>query len=1263
MLTQLFLVESSYAQYCNFATSNLAITPTTTNQVSPIYKSGRRAFNFAATAGCTYYFETCGLATQDTYLRLYSTGTGGTVLATGDDNCGTQSAITWTCVTSGTYSILLTRYLCNNLSASNTQLRYRINSCAPPPPTCTDNEVTIDVTAGSFPSEVSWEFLNSAGAIVASGGAPYNQNLCLPTGCYDFVMNDSYGDGWNGAAYTVTYNGSTVGSGTLTGGTTGTDSGIGINTSCVVYGCMDPTALNYNAAATVDDGSCYYAVPSTGSNSFTTCSMTLYDNGGPSGNYANSSNGSTTIYPGVAGQAIELSFTTFNLENNYDFLYVYNGNSTAAPQVAGSPFTGTILQGNITSTATDGTLTLVFASDFSGTSPGFEFNVNCVPLVVSGCTDPTALNYNPAATSNDGSCIYAVAPPFCYDMNGSTGGFSNGLGGLAWNSGATSTPSSGTGPQGADASGGSGFYFTESTGIYSQTYDMTGFFDLSAGGYSMTFDYHMYGATMGNLQVLVNNNVEFSVTGDQGNAWFSSGIDLSAYTGTAVEISIRSTTGTSFTSDCAIDNICINVGPPVVPGCTDPLSINYNPSATVDDGFCYYAVPASGSNSFTSCSMTLYDNGGPSGNYANNSNGTTTIYPGLAGQYVQLSFASFDMESGWDYLYVYNGNSTAAAQVAGSPFTGTSLPSSITSSAADGSLTIQLTSDGTANRAGFEASVSCVSVLSGCMDPTAVNYNPAATVDDGSCVYPPANDDCINAQTVNIECTPTTAISGTTANATEQASIADPSCDPGTIQDVWYSFNSGLYTTVNLEVTLGSASWLGGEIQTTCGNPAPGLTIGGNAGNCDFNLSYPSPTVITGLTQNTDYLIRLYTNVDYDTPGSFTFTLSTDGLTVNAGVDQEVCEGASVTLSASGADSYSWDNGITDGVAFTATATTTYTVTGTAGSACPGTDAVVVTVNALPVVDAGTDETICSGNSAALSATATGGPNVTYSLTTSGGSYASEKWVNITTGVNGTGTVVWAQGNGTIGNSAGLLTNQSIDLTAYGGQTFYLNAYDRYADGWDGSVYALSYEGNVVINNGGISPNDGTNTDASSAWEGTAAELETSEAFTVANGLTLAWSPSATLSDAAIANPSATPTSTTTYTLTASYSGCSASDDVVISVDATPFAANAGEDKPACINNSATLSASNPPVGSGTWTWSPSAPTYVGGTSASDFNAEVEFSAAGQYTGTWTVTNGICTSTPDDAVVTVSSANNNVSLFASAGAATESIFAFEVCEE
>ncbi|MNJ82881.1 hypothetical protein D3C87_02930 [compost metagenome] len=89
--------------------------------------------------------------------------------------------------------------------------------------------------------------------------------------------------------------------------------------------------------------------------------------------------------------------------------------------------------------------------------------------------------------------------------------------------------------------------------------------------------------------------------------------------------------------------------------------------------------------------------------------------------------------------------------------------------------------------------------------------------------------------------------------------------------------------------------------------------------------------------------------------------------TVNGGADQAVCQGGSVTLTASGAQTYSWNNGITNGVSFTPGSTTTYTVTGTAANGCQGTDQVLVTVNLIPSVNAGADQTICEGTQIALS--------------------------------------------------------------------------------------------------------------------------------------------------------------------------------------------------------------------------------------------------------------------------------------------------------
>lgn len=123
-------------------------------------------------------------------------------------------------------------------------------------------------------------------------------------------------------------------------------------------------------------------------------------------------------------------------------------------------------------------------------------------------------------------------------------------------------------------------------------------------------------------------------------------------------------------------------------------------------------------------------------------------------------------------------------------------------------------------------------------------------------------------------------------------------------------------------------------------------------------------------------------------------------------------------------------------------------------------------------------------------------------LTSSGGNYASEKWMSITTGPNGTGTVVWAQGNGSYGNGQGLVNDQLIDVSAYCGSTLYVNAYDRYDDSWDGTIYEIwtgsGQSGTLLANNSGVSPDSGDDNDCSgSGWCITdpGSELEISESF------------------------------------------------------------------------------------------------------------------------------------------------------------------------
>ncbi|MFM1931037.1 MAG: hypothetical protein RL226_340 [Bacteroidota bacterium] len=79
---------------------------------------------------------------------------------------------------------------------------------------------TINVTSGTWPGEVSWNLL-LGGQVFASGGAPFNQQVCLPNGCYTLQMLDSFGDGWNGSVFTLSYQGTNLGTANLPSGSNG----------------------------------------------------------------------------------------------------------------------------------------------------------------------------------------------------------------------------------------------------------------------------------------------------------------------------------------------------------------------------------------------------------------------------------------------------------------------------------------------------------------------------------------------------------------------------------------------------------------------------------------------------------------------------------------------------------------------------------------------------------------------------------------------------------------------------------------------------------------------------------------------------------------------------------------------------------------------------------------------------------------------------------------------------------------------------------
>lgn len=111
------------------------------------------------------------------------------------------------------------------------------------------------------------------------------------------------------------------------------------------------------------------------------------------------------------------------------------------------------------------------------------------------------------------------------------------------------------------------------------------------------------------------------------------------------------------------------------------------------------------------CGDIFTDSGGPSGNYPNSTNQITTICPGTPGDAVTLIFNTFLTEATYDVLTIYNGPTTGAP-VLGS-YSGSTLPPTFTSSHPSGCLTIQFTSDGSVNYAGWSALVVCQAIPSG----------------------------------------------------------------------------------------------------------------------------------------------------------------------------------------------------------------------------------------------------------------------------------------------------------------------------------------------------------------------------------------------------------------------------------------------------------------------------------------------------------------------------------------------------------------------
>jgi gliding motility-associated-like protein len=116
----------------------------------------------------------------------------------------------------------------------------------------------------------------------------------------------------------------------------------------------------------------------------------------------------------------------------------------------------------------------------------------------------------------------------------------------------------------------------------------------------------------------------------------------------------------------------------------------------------------------SSCTGTLWDSGGPDGDYSSNENLSFVICPTEFHQCIKLNFASFATEFEYDFIRIYEGDGTSGTLVEVLEGVGVNEVVQVSSNC----LTLQFTSDGSVQEAGFEMTWECSTDVCDAEDPT-----------------------------------------------------------------------------------------------------------------------------------------------------------------------------------------------------------------------------------------------------------------------------------------------------------------------------------------------------------------------------------------------------------------------------------------------------------------------------------------------------------------------------------------------------------------
>jgi len=341
-----------------------------------------------------------------------------------------------------------------------------------------------------------------------------------------------------------------------------------------------------------------------------------------------------------------------------------------------------------------------------------------------------------------------------------------------------------------------------------------------------------------------------------------------------------------------------------------------------------------------------------------------------------------------------------------------------------------------------------------------------------------------------------------------------------------------------IEITTPSTTICAGGTATLTASAGATSYLWTDAAN---NTIGTTQTILVSPTSSSTYTIKATVN---DCQASKTITINVSPppiVSINVSPNDSICSGDTITLTASGASIYTWDNGLANGPthALAPTSTTTYKVIGKNGT-CSDSTTQKITVVAPPTINGSAlvSPSNCSSNTGSISGLSASGSGITYS---------------------------WEDSNNTV-----VSTTASASGLAPG--TYTLTVTNSLGCSATSSPYTL---GNTAAATVGLS------SDKSAICNGGSATL------TATGATSYSW-------DNALPSGSTntvSPTTTTVYTVTGTdANGCTNTASLTITVNATPtsVAITPSQNGAICIGDSAiTLTAS----GASTYSWSNGATT------------------------------------------------------------------------